>query len=181
MPQFLLFYADRSRYVQLLSLILVWSAFTTCQSSDPFANCQYGRPTPIFASKHPQITQHNFHIQQMEGIEQISFSNGVRLEISQKGCDNIVQLFTFELPGQYTSDSTSAWIDSAVQQFLYLSQLDEQYIPLEMWAQSIDAVRTQIKIGQKVEVEPGFLVEINRITSTDYAILSVEFSKGTVE
>lgn len=152
---------------------------TACGEKDPFADCQYGRPQPIFSAQTSQVTQHAFGIRDMQGVEQIVFANKNKLELIQKGCDNIIQEFTFELPGTFKDETPDFWIRKAIEQFDYLSQLEEQYADLGMWAQAIGAVSAQMKLGEKTEVQPGFFVKLNRIVSTDYAILTVEFSQGT--
>lgn len=160
------------------SLLLL---FFACNNSDPFADCQYGRPQAVFSATLPQIKQHTFTLADQQGIEQIQFTDGNKLELIQKGCNDIVQEFIFELPGQFKSeaDDTAFWIKKALERFRYLSQLDEQYADLEMWVQAIGAVAPQLKLGDKTEVQSGFFVEINRVVSTTYAILTVEFSQGT--
>lgn len=163
---------------QLLSIFLLLF-FIACGSNDPFADCQYGRPQPVFAPSTPQVVHHAFGIKDMQGIEQVQFANETKLELIQKGCNDIIQEFTFELPGQFESKEDAFWIKKALEQFRYLSQLDEQYADLEMWVQAIGAVATEIKMGQKIAVQPSFFVKINRVISTDYAILTVEFSQGT--
>ncbi|MFK7936945.1 MAG: hypothetical protein AB8G22_25750, partial [Saprospiraceae bacterium] len=125
-----------------LSFLLL---FIACSSDDPFADCQYGRPQPVFSSTTPQVVHHAFGIRALQGIEQVQFANDMKLELIQKGCDDIIQEFTFELPGQFESQETAFWIKQALEQFRYLSQLDEQYADLEMWVQAIGAVAAEIK------------------------------------
>ena len=164
-----------------LLLLVIFGGLIACGEKDPFADCQYGKPQPVFSNQTPRVVQHNFTIRALQGIEQVVFDNKTKLELIQKGCDDIRQEFVFEIPGSFSSQPDDFWIQRAVAQFRFLSALDPQYADLQLWAQAIEANAPQMKLGENTQVQPGFFVKINRIVSTDYVILTVEFSQGTGE
>ena len=87
-----------------LQVILLTLGLIGCQSNsgkDPFENCKYGKPKPIFPAESPMVNQHSFEIKGMEGIEEVSFSNGLSVTLVQTGCDYIQQEFQFTVPGNH--------------------------------------------------------------------------------
>ena len=59
--------------------------------------CKYGTPTPIFSDALSKVTDHSFSAEGQKGIEEVSFENGVELELLQSGCNEILQSYQFKI------------------------------------------------------------------------------------
>lgn len=167
----------------VLLFITLSSISSSCGDSneDPFAKCRYGKPQAVFSSEVTQVQQHQFKVQGLEGIEEVKFANGMDLELIQSGCNEIKQTFNFRIPAQLEAQEEGFWIGMASEQLRYLSSLDPNYTDLQLWAQAIEAVASQLRLGEKMEVQPSFFVKINKVKSSDYSLVTVEFSQETVE
>ena len=154
----------------------------TEQPQDPFANCKYKKPTAIFSPQTIAIAKHQFEVKQKEGIEQITFANGLSLEVIQSGCHQITQDFYFTLEGQFLQNEPHHfWVEKTIEQFMYLGHLGEAYAPFTFWAQAIQGKKEAFRLGEAVHLEATYFVEINKILSADYAILTVKLFENSEE
>ena len=143
-----------------------------------FENCRYGKPVAIFEESLPGIAKHDFQLKAGEGIERVVFESGKELTIIQSGCDSIRQDFHFVFPDEkYANADPSFWIDTTVEEFRAFAGLGPQYLMFSSWAQSIASKKESIRLAQSEEIQPGFFVRIDRIVSSDHAILMVTLSE----
>lgn len=154
-------------------LIFTYGCGNTSQEKDIFKDCKYGQPTAIFSLDLPQVGGHSFELKGKEGVELVSFKNGLDVELIQSGCNKITQDFSFMLMGKREGDS-AYWTNEAVKQFQYLGSLSENFGVLSFWGQAILERLNDFEMGQAVEVQPGFYAEINKVISSDHAIVTVK-------
>ena len=146
---------------------------------DPFVNCKYGSPKPIFEEALSAVKMHQFQINGMEGIEEIEFEDSLGLTLIQSGCDAIRQEFRFRIPGSdFTGHENGFWISQCVGLLNFLATVDDRYASFYMWGQSIQEMASGIQLGEPVEVQPGFFAEIDKILASDHAILLLILSEG---
>ncbi len=160
-----------------LIFILISCGSKNQTSDDPFVHCKFGKPESVFSKNIPKINSHEFHLSGKEGIEKVVFENGVHLEIIQSGCDAIRQEFQFFLPGNFEKTSADYWALKAVEQFQYMSVLDEKFAPFSFWANAIRQSAQHFNLGRSLEVQPGTFVTLDKIFSPDYTILIVVLSQ----
>ena len=157
----------------LLPLLFLF-LFSCNNSADE--KCKYGTPTPIFSKEISAVTAHNFEAKEQESAEQVTFENGLQLQLQQSGCNDIKQEFQFTIdrPGEGEPN----WFLLVSEQFLYLSSLSGNTESLGMWASVISSNASLFKLGLPVEVEKGFFVKIDKIESGKNTILIVELSEN---
>lgn len=169
-------YYNRIVLFTILYLFLV-PFFQSCTNSpkDDFADCKYKKPEAIFSSQIPNVTKHQFDVRQKEGIEEVQFVNGMRLELIQSGCNTITQDFQFSIPGQFDSAAPPIfWIEKAIEQLMYLGSLNENYAAFTFWAQAIQGKKTAFQLGESIHLQEGYFAEINKVPGTDYAIITLK-------
>lgn len=143
---------------------------------EEFKDCKYKPPVAVFSEDLSQVSGHSFELKDREGIELISFKNGMDLELIQNGCDKITQYYNFTIPGEHEGDA-AYWTDLAIEQFQYVGSVDEKYAVLAFWGQAIGGRKNDFQLGQAVEVQPGFYAEVNKVISPDHAIVTVKLSE----
>ncbi len=158
----------------LVGFIILWAQCAS-SPSDPFANCRGGKPKAVFEGAYAAIDSQHFEIRGMEGIERVWFANGVELELIQAGCEKVRQIFQFELPGQF--EETENWILLSASQFQFLSSISERHFELGMWGQAIQQHVGSLFLGEKIMLQPGFFIKIDKVRGTDKATLIVELSE----
>ncbi|MFK7808440.1 MAG: hypothetical protein AB8F74_11615 [Saprospiraceae bacterium] len=129
----------------------------------------------VFEGSYAKIDSQHWELKGMDGIEQVWFENGMQLELLQQGCDKVKQTFHFKLPGAF--DNEEDWVKLSASQFEYLGAISEKHFELGIWGQAIQQHASSLSIGQKVELQPGFSVKIDKISGSDYAVLMVELSE----
>jgi hypothetical protein len=165
-------------FAQLFFALLCASYLISCGSgggNDPFSKCRYGKPKPIFEGEFSRIDSQRFEVKGMDGMEQVWFSNGMQLELLQQGCDKAKQTFLFKIPGTFDQDEN--WIILAASQFEYLSAVSESHFELGIWAQAIKQSSSSLFLGEKINLQPGYSVKIDKINAADHAVLIVELSE----
>lgn len=143
-----------------------------------FDDCPNPVPVAVFSDTLSAVTSHQFHLKATEGIEEVAFKNGMQLTLIQSGCEAIRQEFQFRLPGDdFPDDTITYWIEETMNQLRFLANLGPQYLSLNAWTQVIEEQKEQIQLGEPVEIQIGFFVEIDRIISADHAILLLILSE----
>lgn len=166
-----------SRFAVLLFLITVGCKNT---SSEPrsFSDCPNPAPVAVFSNTLASVKSHRFQLNDLEGIEEVEFTNGMHLTLIQSGCETIRQEFQFRIPGSdFPSDDTEYWITEALEQLRYLAGLGPQYLSLNDWAQAIEMNREQFQLGEPAEIQVGFRAEIDRIRYADHATVLLILSQ----
>lgn len=148
-----------------------------CNSKEE-GKCKFGQPTAIFSDTMKVIKKHHFEIKDKTGVEMAAFSNGMMLEVEQSGCNDIHQQFTFILPGDFASTNDDFWKTLAVKNFKLLAESSPQLTAFTGWAQAIESVSDKLKLAEPIEVEKGTRIRIDKILSSNQAMLVVQFSQS---
>ena len=167
----------------LLLLAMALLALSGCKedtapaSADPFADCRYGAPKPIFNEGISSVVQHDFRLEEDRAVEALSFDDGLQLSILQTGCDYIHQEFRFELMDHYEGAPASYWMQEAVNKFYRLGQLGPAYVIYVSVADALKKKGNEIGLGQSAELQPGFYARIDKAKSRNVDILIVTLSE----
>lgn len=156
----------------LLSLLLMQVA---CNSAGKKGDCPT-TPNAIFSDDLEGVEMHDFMKTGAEGLEVVSFSNGVFLEIFQSGCDTLRQEFRFRLPGIIEEEGQEFWLKEAQNQFRALGALGPDFLPFIQWADALSSWQEQFRLAQPMEVESGFWMQVDKIDSFDGPTLVVVLS-----
>lgn len=174
------FYDIMPNFIRFQSLVFILLIFTACgnlSSKDPFKNCKYSKPEAIFKLPNDRILDHTFEVQGIEGIEEVVFTNQQSLTVIQSGCDYITQEFQIKLSGNLRNQEHTFWINQSIGFFQFLGGLGSQYLVFNAWSQAIHELKDQIQLGAFQEIQPGYFVKIDRILSSDHAILMLTLTE----
>lgn len=147
--------------------------FISCETKQ---TCKY-KPAPVFEAGLPHVMQYNFEIQGQQSLESLLLDTNVLLEISQDVCTETRQEYRFKVQGDYSQYPDSLWLKEASRQLVFLSSFSPKQAPLKAWADVIESRRSDMKLGEDREVEPGVFVRVDRIVSPDQSTLLLVFSQ----
>jgi hypothetical protein len=165
----------------LSAFLLIFIAFS-CGNSET-KTCKSGTPKAIFTDSMPTVKKQFFKLKQEPsgekvGIEMVAFENKLLLEVEQSGCNDIVQQFSFIMFGKFPEQSNDElWKALAIRHFRDLAKISPELTAFNGWADAIESVKKDLKLGEVTKVGEGFNVRIDRIVSTDKATLVVQFSQ----
>lgn len=152
-------------------------------SADPFADCRYGAPKPIFSDGLRSVIEHDFRLEEDRAVETLSFDDGLQLLILQTGCDYIYQEFQFGLAEQYPGAPASYWIQESINKFYRLGQLGPAYVIYSSIADALAERSGRIALGESMELQPGFFARIengNRRAGESLIVTLSEQPSGSV-
>lgn len=136
--------------------------------------CKY-KPAPIFEDGLPHLREYNYETQGEESREAFMTDRGVFVEIFQEVCETTRQEYRFTAPGeQFLQMPDSLWMKEASRELVFLSTFSPKQAPLKAWADLIESSRPQMRMGEDLEVNPGFFVRVNKVASPDKGTLIVE-------
>lgn len=158
----------------LVCLFLIILAYGCDSSKEKTKDCPLGKPTAIFSDSLPQVTTHQFEVEDQASLESVTFNNGIELVLSQSGCEEISQEFQFTIKDIPNKTQTVSWVTAGVEQFKYLASIGEQFAPFFMWATSIEDNKENFSLNTPVELGPGFFVTFNKVPGSDNNILIVK-------
>jgi hypothetical protein len=167
-----------SVFVASIALITLFS----CRNSDS-KTCKSGTPNAIFTDSMPTVKKHFFELKkeasgEKVGVEMVAFENKLLLEIEQSGCDAVVQQFSFIMFGKFPEQTNDdLWKALAIRHFRDLAKLSPTLTAFNGWADAIETVKKDLKLGEMTKVGEGFNVSIDKILSNDKATLVVQFSQ----
>ena len=101
----------------------------------------------------------------------------VLLEISQDVCTETRQEYRFKVQGNFSQFPDSLWLKEATRQLVFLSSFSPKQAPLKIWADVIENRRSEMKLGEDREVEPGVFVRVDRVVSPEESTLMLVFSQ----
>lgn len=165
--------------VPIICLLIFGSGCGNSAEKDPFANCKYGQPKPIFSAEVAGIQQHNFELDDLVGIESISFPDSTSLKIFQSGCDQVKQEFQYEFSKSLVVEEPDFWTKKAIELFFRLGQLGPEFAVYHSWAEAIFQTKDQFRVGEAQEVQPGFYVRIDKVIGSNNAILMLTLSENS--
>ncbi len=151
-------------------LLLLAAACTSEQK------CRY-KPEPIFSQGLPHVVQYNFEKQGRFSHESLLLDTGVLLEIDQDICNSTRQEYHFTVQGDYTKYPDSLWLKEAVRQLVFLSTFSPKQAPLKAWADVLEERRSEMRLGQDLEVQPKVFARVDRIISPEKSTLLLVFSQ----
>ena len=170
-------------YFSINSFLLLLACLLFYQCADnSSADCRYGSPKAIFSDALPSIVRHEFKADGQQAQERVQFDNGLALELLQSGCNSIQQEFRFVQALQEESlPRDSYWLEQAANLLKYLSNLSEEHVSFGQWAQLIDTQKENLKLGQKMEVQPQIFVRVDRIKMAQENLIVIELSQESPE
>ena len=158
-----------------LIYLFILGLFTNCGNTEKKAeDCPLGKPTAIFSDTLQQVKSHHFELNGQSSVETILFDSGMELELSQEGCEEILQEFQFKIKDIPDKNKTLSWVEMGVVQFKFLSSLGEQFSPFFMWATAIEDAKERFSMNTPQEIGPGFFVTFNKVPGNDSNILIIK-------
>jgi hypothetical protein len=139
--------------------------------------CKFGKAVPIFPKGLPIVTEQHFEAREADAFETVLFQNGLRLQITQSGCDDLKQLFEFIQQGDYAQRGDDFWKKTAVEQLKMMSKMHASLQLFGAWAAAIENVLPTLKLGESAEIESNTYVKIDKVTNGKDATLLLELSK----
>lgn len=139
-------------------------------------NCKY-KPAPIFEAGLPHVLQYNFEVQGQQSLESLLLDTNVLLEVSQDVCTETRQEYRFRVQGDFSKFPDSLWLKEATRQLVFLSSFSQKQAPLKAWADIIELRRSDMKLGEDREVEPGVFVRVDKVVSPEQSTLLLVFSQ----
>lgn len=161
---------------RLFPALCAFSFLLFLPACDSPKTCKY-KPEPIFQAGLPHVVQYNFEKQGTQSLESLMLDTNVLLEISQEVCDKTRQEYRFTVRGDYTRFPDSLWLKEAVRQLVYLSTFSEKQAPLKAWADVLEEHRADMRLGEEKALQPGFMVQVDRIVSPEQSTLQVVFAQ----
>lgn len=139
-------------------------------------SCKY-KPAPVFEAGLPHILSYQYQQDGSRSLETMELDRGILLEITQDVCADTRQEFRFTVPGNFTSMPDSLWLREASRQFVFLSSFSEKQSALQAWGDVIEQMRSDMKLGEDREVEPGVFVRVDKVVSPEQGVLMVVLSQ----
>lgn len=164
-----------------LAIFLFFLAFS-CSNTET-KTCKGGTPKAIFTDTMPTVKKHYFELKkeasgEQVGIEMVAFENKLLLEIEQSGCNAVVQQFSFIMFGKFPEQADDElWKALAIRHFRDLAKISPSLTAFNGWADAMETVKKELKLGELTPVGDGFNVRVDKIVSTDKATLVVQFSQ----
>lgn len=158
--------------IKIIPIIAVSLLFACEQKT----TCKY-KPEPIFAKDLPHVVQYNFEKEGSQSLESLMLDRGILLEVGQEVCGNTHQEYRFTVKGDYAAQPDSFWMKEASRQFVFLSTFSPKQAALKDWGDIIELRRSEMKLGEDREVQPGVMIKIDRVLSPEEATLVVVFSQ----
>jgi len=156
-------------------ILLFFVFFSACNNTtEQEEQCSKGQPTPIFSSELVDVISQKFELDGQNSLETIAFKNGNKLELAQSGCEDVVQEFQFTIPSIQQKSETVNWVEAGIEQFRFLSGLDEKYTAFFMWGNAIEESKDQIAFNIPHQLGPGFFVTFNKVSGNKNDILIVK-------
>jgi hypothetical protein len=147
--------------------------FFSCKTEK---TCKY-KPSPVFEAGLPHVAQYNFETQGAQSLESLLLDTGVLLEINQDVCTETRQEYRFTVKGDFSQYPDSLWMKEATRQLVFLSSFSPKQAPLKAWADIIEMRRSEMRLGEDREVEPGVFVRVDRVLSKEQSTLVLVFSQ----
>jgi hypothetical protein len=159
------------KFIVLVSWTLL---IMSCSENTPEKEkCRYGEPTAIFNQQNSAIASTNFHKEGRAGIETVQFKNKLSLELTQSGCQEIIQDFAFSLPMTNPEADGQFWISQGEQLMRFLGNTDPSLVQFSEWANMIAQSGSEMKLGQAKEIQTGYFITIDKIAGNAETIIKV--------
>lgn len=160
--------------MKLFQIILLILIFTSCQEEK---KCKY-KISPIFTSTTSKITNHSFDHKGTKATEKATFPNGVRLELFQTICNASQQEYHFFIKGDFRNQTEDFWINQAAQQFFNMAQSAKEVEGVSAYGVLIQNDPKNFPIGEKVGIQDGIFVKIDKLVGIDESQVIITISQG---
>ena len=80
-------------------------------------------------------------------------------------------------PGDRQQLADSLWIKESVRQLVFLSSLGPKQAPLRTWADAIEAVRQDMKLGENFDLGGGVTAQVGKIVGPEQSVLTLVLSQ----
>lgn len=154
-------------------LFSLWSLAACQTSSSQQKECPKGAPTPIYSSDYKKVLSHSFEREEQNSTEKIQFQNNTELTIRQSGCQAIRQVFEFTFPKDSLLISHGDLLAKATDKFSYLAGIEEKFYSFRIIASKLEELKPRFKRSKAFEIDPGFFIQIDKISFPDQDILEV--------
>lgn len=159
------------KFIQLFVWLLL---FSSCQEEE---KCKY-KITPIFKNSPTSlITNHSFDHKGTKATEKVTFPNGVRLELFQTICNSSQQDYHFYLKGDFRNQADQYWINQAAEQFFNMARSAKEVEGVSAWGVLIQNDPNMFKLGEKVGIQDGISVKIDKLVGIDESQVIVTISQ----
>lgn len=165
------------RYIFLFLALIGGNSCGHPAKQEPFVDCRYGAPEPIFNPALASVSRHSFHIEKDKAVEELAFSDGLELTIFQTGCEFIRQEFRFRWEGNFQGAPDDFWIGEAARVFNRLGQLGPEYLVYRNLAQTITENGGRMRLDESIKLQDGFYFQAKTILSADETNLSIIISE----
>ncbi|MCB9081607.1 MAG: hypothetical protein H6555_07850 [Lewinellaceae bacterium] len=169
---------QRGEFLLLLLILILAGCQSSSTSSKPENDCPYGIPEAIFSDTLPQLASHSFQREGVNGLEEITFRDGRRLEIYQTGCQTLRQELRFTLPTSVPADMSIDWVSSAIAQIRSLAALGTRFSGFTEWADQLDQHHDEFRLAEAISISPGIFARIDRISGADNTTVIVTLSNA---
>lgn len=159
------------KFILIISLILF--SFSCSDSPSPNEKCRFGEPTAIFKKDNSALLSTTFKKEGRIGIETVEFKKGFLLELTQSGCQEIIQDFAFTLPMVNNQADGQFWIQQGEQLMRFMGNTDPSLMQFSEWANMIAQSGSEMKLGQAKEIQTGYFVTIDKISGNQETIVKV--------
>jgi len=160
--------------MRFLSLFFI---FCIVACGPPKPTCPTGNPQAIFQAEDTQVAKHQFTSEGQNSTEQVQFSDGLRMEIYQSGCEKIEQEYRFFLPPGDCPSEANWWTNAAVQSFHQLGERGEAYLQYHQWASAIEEAGKEAVLGEPFLLVQSFYAEVDKLCSAQEHVLIVILSQ----
>lgn len=157
-------------------MLLVLGLFAGIAACENTTKCKF-KPEPIFEANLPHVAQYNFEKQGQESLESLLLDTDVLLEIGQQVCNESRQEFRFTVQGEFQGFADSMWLKEAVRQLVFLSTFSPKQAPLKAWADVLEERRTNMRLGEDTEIQPGVKARVDRVVSPKESTLILILSQ----
>ena len=120
----------------------------------------------------PNVIQHRFEGSTQTSTERIRLANGTELTVEQSGCDQLTQLFQFELP-----IDTLSLRSRTIGVFRMMGTQHPDLTTFGLFANAMDDVLPpEVVRNQPYELQPGMNFSVDELTSSEKQVLRVRFT-----
>ena len=160
------------KFIILISwtLLLISCSENTTSKEE---KCRFGEPTAIFNPENPAIASTNFKKEGRTGIEAVEFKNQLSLELTQSGCQELVQDFAFSIPMTNPEADGQFWIQQGEQLMRFLGNTDPSLMQFSEWANMIAQSGKEMKLGQAKEIQTGYFITVDKISGKEETVIKV--------
>lgn len=160
--------------MKIFQLFVVLLLLFSCQGEE---KCKY-KITPIFKnSPSSTISNHSFDHRGTKATEKVTFQNGVRLELFQTICNASQQDYHFYLKGDFRNQSDQYWINQAAEQFFNMARSAKEVEGVSAWGVLIQNDPNLFKIGEKVGIQDGMSVKIDKLVGIEESQVIITISQ----